>query len=305
MQQINLDELLIKNDSLFNHLHVINQEFDILPKAKHYGMAINFTDLQERRADFLSELINTTLDWVYSQSNQERIIGEYQKAGRTQGNAYSALQRSAFEKFRRSDDGKLLQGQFGELLLSNCIQRFFGAVPILRKMPITTSAKIERFGADAIHYKPFGDKHSIYIGEAKSYTSDYKFNQALESAINSILATYSGIQNELRSYVHEGFLEKELEEIATGLVYNTLTGVRYHLIAIIAYNETKKRNGVTEEEIKLTIEKIIRDRYSGFDKGKIDLQANAILQRITYIVFPVWKLEQLIVSFAKSLPYQD
>jgi len=119
------------------------------------------------------------------------------------------------------------------------------------------------------------------------------------------LITYSGIQNELRSYVHEGFLEKELEEIATGLVYGTLSNVQYQLVAIIAYNETKKRNGVTETEIKSVIEKIICERYAGFEKGKIDLTKNIILQRIIYIVFPVWELEQLIENFAKSLPYQN
>ena len=111
--------------------------------------------------------------------SRNAAIQELKQEGRTLGNAALTLQRRAFEKFRSSADGKLLHGQFGELLLPNCIQRFFGAVPVLRKMPIASSRQHERFGADAIHYRPDGDKHQFYLGEAKSYTSDYKFNTRL------------------------------------------------------------------------------------------------------------------------------
>ena len=54
-------------------------------------------------------------------------------------------------------------------------------------MRITTSKSHERFGADAIHYKIENGKNIIVLGEAKTYTSEYKFNEAFEDALNSIL----------------------------------------------------------------------------------------------------------------------
>ena len=38
-------------------------------------------------------------------------------------------------------------------------------MPLLRKMKITTNPNIQRFGADAIHYKMDGDKNVFVLGE--------------------------------------------------------------------------------------------------------------------------------------------
>ena len=72
------------------------------------------------------------------------------------------------------------------------------AIPLLRKMSITTSANHERFGADAIHYKIENGKHIMIFGEAKTYTSSYKFNEAFEDALDSIINTYNQRRKELK-----------------------------------------------------------------------------------------------------------
>jgi hypothetical protein len=299
-----IKNLLIENDAFFNHIYVINQDFDIIPSEKHYGMAINYVDIQESREQFVRELINTVIDWVYSHAKQQYILSELYDESRTAANAFTELQQKAFDKFRPSDDGDLIHGQFGELLLANCLQRFFRAVPILRKMSITTSVKHERFGSDAIHYKTENDKDIFYIGEAKSYTSPYKFNTAFAESIESILKEYHDIQKELRLYMYEEFIDKELIKITKDLINGKLPNAEFRLVTIIAYDETIQKNGSTREEILQSINTIISKRFSDFDKNKIDIAKYPILNRITYVVFPVWEFEKLIKDFSQNIPNQ-
>ena len=42
---------------------------------------------------------------------------------------------------------------------------------------------------------------------------------------------------------------------------------------------------------------IIKNRYKAFDNEKIPIKDNQILHRITYIVFPIWKFEELATEF--------
>ena len=304
MDASHIQSLLISNESLFNHIYVVEQKFDIIPTQKHYGMAIDFIDIQESRTNFIEELVHTIIDWVYSRSRQKTITDALQDEGKSSGVISSVLVSRAHKKFRRSDSGELLHGQFGELLLANCIQKFFKAVPILRKMRITTSTEHERFGADAIHYRIDNGKHIIILGEAKSYTSDYQFNTAFKKSIESILDTYKKHQDELKLYIHEDFLEPELENVATKYLNNKLKDVEIHLASVISYNEKTKRQGASCEEIRASILRTIRSRFEKFDKSLIDIKNNPILDRITYIVFPVWDLEQVIELFAKEIGYK-
>lgn len=296
------DGSLIKNQTFFNHVHIINQKFDILPDTPHYGIAIDYVDLLESREQFVRELINTVVDWVYSNSRQESILSELKKDGRSNANATTELIQKAFEKFRPSTDGKLLNGQFGELLLANCLQHLFEAIPILRKMPLATSPSHERFGSDAIHYKEIGSKPVFYIGEAKSYTSDYQFNTAFEAALSSILKEHKNILKEIRQYLHQDFLEPETEQLATALVNGEIKDAEFRLVSIIAYEEKSAKNGNTRDEILKAVKDAIEKRYFNFDNSKIDISSNPILNRITYIVFPVWSFDELIKDFSDSMP---
>ena len=175
-----VERRLINNDALFNNIHIIHQNFDIVPgENKHYGTSIDYQDLTELRDDFLNELYDTVVNWVHSSEKYAEMKEAAIKKGKSKEAASSEIQRKAREKFRgnRNSESLLIQGQLGELLLLHFIQRFQKATPLLRKMKITTSNKLERFGADAIHFKFENDKPIIIIlGEAKTYTSEYQFN---------------------------------------------------------------------------------------------------------------------------------
>jgi len=294
---------LIDNDSLFNKIHVIQQRFDILPTDKeHFGACIKYQDLSEMRDEFINELVDSVLDWVYSTEKYTKMIKTLVATGKSEAAANSELLRKAHQKFRKGDNTKLLiQGQLGELLLFHFIQRYFKAMPILRKMPILTSPEHERFGADAIHYKIDMDKNIIILGEAKTYTSDYKFNTAFEKSLDSILDTYKKHKNEINLYVHEDFLDAEMDKVAESYLNGTMKNVEVHLVSIITYNETKKLNITNQADILAQIERVIRDRYYSFDNDKIDIPHNPILNRITYIAFPVWDLEQLAQVFQELI----
>ena len=303
LQEKDIKEKLVKNNPLFKDVHIIKQKFDILPADReHYGVNIDYQDIQELREDFINDLLDTVIDWVYSHDKYEELKKKEIRKGKSEAAAFSTIQRKARQKFRKSrGDELLVQGQFGELLLFHFIQRCMEAVPLLRKMKITTSSQHERFGADAIHYKIENEKNIIILGEAKNYSSRYRFNNAFEDAITSILNTYKTHREELNLYVHEDFLDPEMNEIAEEYLEKTLRNVEIQLVCIIVYHETKKLKEKTEEEIRKEIEQIIIEKYKKYDNEKIPIEENIILNRITYIVFPIWKLDELLKIFQEEL----
>lgn len=303
MQEKDIIGRLINNDTLFKDVYVIRQKFDIVPdKKEHYGVSVDYQDIQELRDDFLNDLLDTIVEWVYDSEKYAELKNCEMAKNKSEATAASTVQRKAKQKFRKgTDDNLLAQGQFGELLLFHFIQKFMHAVPLLRKMKITTSSQHERFGADAIHYKVEGNKNIIILGEAKTYSSKYKFKSAFEDALVSILNTYKTHRDELDLYVHEDFLDNEMDKIAEAYLDKTLKNVEVHLVSIVVYNETKKINLDAEDKIREQIKQIIETRYREFDNTKIDIVNNPILGRITYIVFPIWKLEELIKEFQRQL----
>lgn len=306
---MNLDERdilkkLIKNEALFRTIHVVTQKYDILPDNKnHYGTFIEYQDISELREAFVEQLSDTIIDWVYSSEKFTEIKKKLINSGKPESAATSEIRRLVQKKFRanRNDDNLLIQGQLGELLLFQFIQKFMCAVPLLRKMKITTSSRHERFGADAIHYKIEDNKHIIILGEAKTYTSEYKFKTAFEDALDSILNTYYNLKDELDLYVHEDFIDRDLNKVAEAYLNNTLKPIEVHLVSLITYNETHKLKITDEDDIKKQIETVIEDKYKSFENAKIDLNKHPILTRITYIVFPVWNLKELAERFQKLI----
>ena len=105
----------------------------------------------------------------------------------------------------------------------------------------------------------------------------------------------------LKSYVHEDFLDDEMNKIAEDYLNNKLDPVEIHLVSIITYNEISKINKTNQKDIQAQIESIIEERYKNFDNSKIDIDNNSILKRITYIVFPVWDLKELAERFQRML----
>lgn len=304
MEEKDILKRLIKNDSLFNMLGVIVQQYDILPNNKeHIGAYIEYQDLRELRDEFVEELSYTIVDWIYSSEKYEEMKKKLVKNGKSEAAASQYIGRKAKNKFRanKNSENVLIQGQMGELLLYHFIQKCMKAVPLLRKMNIATSSDHERFGADAIHYKIENDKNIIILGEAKTYTSKYKFNEAFSDAIDSILNTYNMHRSELGLYVHEDFLDDEMNKIAEKYLDNTLKPVEIQLVSIVTYNELSKINKIDEDTIRNDIEKIIEEKYRNYDNNKIDISKNPILSRITYIVFPVWDLKELAEKFQKLI----
>lgn len=304
MEEKDILKRLIKNDSLFNMIGVIVQQYDILPNnKKHIGAYIEYQDIQELRDGFVEELSDTIVDWIYSSEKYEEIKKKQVNSGKSEAAASQYIGRKAKSKFRanKNSENVLIQGQMGELLLYHFIQKCMKAVPLLRKMNIATSSDHERFGADAIHFKIENDKNIIILGEAKTYTSKYKFNEAFSDALDSILNTYNKHRSELGLYIHEDFLDDEMNVVAEKYLNNTLKSVEIQLVSIVIYNELSKIDKIDENTIRNNIKKIIEDRYRNYDKNKIDMKKNPILSRITYIVFPVWDLKELAEKFQKLI----
>src|SRR5690554_2445701 len=254
-----INNLLTNVDSLINH--TCHFTFDLTkPEGKaHKGVCVKYTDLQERRSDFLRELKNTVCSWVYGKDKYNTLFKkELEKRGHDYQNASSHIDSLARDKFRKG----IPQGQFGELLLFNFLQYFFKAPALLRKMPLTTSRGHERFGADAIHYKKSGMDNIVFIGESKAYKSNYKFKQAFSESLSSIVDTYESLQEELLLYTYDDFIDPKLQDIAEKLKDGELENVRYELVCLISYNELNGPLGECEIEIKKNIENIILERFS-------------------------------------------
>ena len=258
MEEKDILKRLIKNDSLFNMIGVIVQQYDILPNNKeHIGAYIEYQDIQELRDEFVEELSYTIVDWIYSSEKYEEIKKKMVNSGMSEAAASEYIGRKAKNKFRanKNSENVLIQGQMGELLLYHFIQKCMKAVPLLRKMNIATSSDHERFGADAIHFKIENDKNIIILGEAKTYTSNYKFNEAFSDALDSILNTYNKHRSELGLYIHEDFLDDEMNVVAEKYLNNTLKSVEIQLVSIVTYNELSQIDKIDENTIRNNIKK--------------------------------------------------
>ncbi len=293
-----LDKLKTYTDSLMNHVYWVEQTFDVVPNRNHIATCINFVDRQEYREEFCRELINTIPDWIYNQKKSKEILDKL-SAKRGFANASSELSTICFEKFRDRNPKKLFtQGQFGELLLFNFLQKFHSAVPLLRKMPITTGTGLERNGSDAIHYALSEEnKNLIFLGESKAYTSG-TFYSAVKQAVISILETYENHRKkDIGLYIYDDFLEEKLQNIAESYKDGTLKNVEVHLVSIIIFNETEVYDKNDEAQIKNDIIKIIESRCKKLDKKIFESVDKGLYPRFNYIFFPVWELDKLIENF--------
>ncbi len=252
-----IESLLSHTATVMNHVFWFTHNLHLQPDKPHFGSTINYTDIKCREDDFLKELINTITSWVYSKAQAKTMIDErLRQTNDDFQNAATFLTSQAFSKFRPGYS----QGQFGELLLFNFIQHFFNAVPLLRKMRITTSSGHERFGADAIHVKIEGPTTVLILGESKCYQSRYKFKEAFSTSLSSITTTFTSLDRELDLYTYDDFLESELEDIAKKYKRGELRRARFELVCLIAYHETQRIDGANEEEIKESIRSTIEDR---------------------------------------------
>ncbi|WP_315059990.1 DUF1837 domain-containing protein [Capnocytophaga leadbetteri] len=287
---------LTHTDSLMNHIFWFYEDLNIEPRKDHYGLSINYSDIKERRDDFLKELLSTIVNWVYNKSKLKKILDERSK-DTDLGNALNFITNQAYSKFRPGHP----QGQFGELLLFNLIQHYYKATPILRKQRITTSIGHERFGADAIHYKNKNDKNIFILGESKCYESKYQFKRAFEISIQSIVKTFNELDKELDLYLYDDFIEPELEELIKKYKQGKLENIQYELVCLIAYNEKQDILGNSEKIIKSNIKKVIQDKCASINKNSFSNIEKNILARVNYIIFPIWELDRLLDDFQNKV----
>lgn len=290
---VNINALLAHTDRLFANLHCFQCVAEHLPGKSHRGIAITHQDLNERREDFIEELKNSMSSWVYSKARYERLIDDAlaERGGDSQS-AASFVHGLVRRKFRRS----FPQGQFGELLLFNIIQHHFQAAPLLRKMPITTNPKIERHGSDAIHYKPEGETHKLFLGEAKSYAAKNRFGAALRDAVDSILDAHANFQAELGLYVYDDFIDDAVLPIAKA-VKNNQVSMTIELVSVVSYEETFDKSAPSEDEIKACMEQIVNDRLGRLQAEFFKNKCPITLGRLHVFVMPVWDFPDLLRRF--------
>ena len=114
MEEKDMLKRLIKNDALFNYIHIITQRYDILPDDKeHIGTYIEYQDIDELRDDFLEELVDSIVDWIYSAAKFEQLKKKSMEKGKSDAAASQEIGRKARNKFRanHNDDKLLIQDQ--------------------------------------------------------------------------------------------------------------------------------------------------------------------------------------------------
>lgn len=289
------EALLPKMEAFIRTMHHLELDLDIEPKKKHICTCINYSDLNQLRSEFLRELLASVTRYVYSRSKQEEIIQASAKEGREFADAHGILQQRAREKFRPSD----VQGQFSELLLFNLLNFHFKAVPLIRKMKITTNPALERNGADAIHIKSDNDKYVLYLGEAKTYTSGFK--GAFKASLKSILDTFDSHRSELNLYKFEDFIEPDLRQVAESYINGTLSNVEVHLVSIVTYCIGKVEPDTSRDTTLELYIRTVMDETKKIKPADYPSIAPPIKARINYIFMPVNELEDLITEFRKTL----
>lgn len=294
---------LIKNEPLFRNIHLIQQEFNIIPaNNKHIGASIEYEDIKELREEFIEELINTIVDWLYGLERYNELKQQRMEQGCSESSSTMALTNKVRRQFRRETNGNYTARiRMCDLLLFHFIQRCMKASPLLRKENIYANNEADVASADVLHYKYEEGKNNIILGKAMIFTNKYKFEEAFSIALEGILEAYNTHRQESHLYVHQDFLSKEMDAIAESYINGTMRSPKIHLVNFIMYEEYQKLSITEEEDIRNQIDTIIRRRYEDFADSNIDIENNPILNRITYIIFPTWNLEELVEMFREYI----
>ncbi len=297
---IDFDSLLTKVDALMRTMHVVRESFSLPPTKDHIGTCISYSDLIEMRPEFIRELKSSATAFVYSVNKQQELLQKFRDQGRDEAGAWEIIADRAKEKFRPGN----MRGQLSELLLSNFLQHYFRAVPLLRKMPITTNPRLERNGADAIHIRKNDQgEFTLYLGEAKTiHRRTDSFKGAIVESVDDIVKHYQEHRNELYLYTYEDFLPPELEGIATAYIEGSQKNITVELVCIATYNCKNSPGGKNEREILESIIESIRDEAKEASSHPVFARVpQNLLPRLNYILFSVSNLNRLIEEFEEAM----
>lgn len=299
-----LDEQIVESlrvdcTKLLKRIHYVEDPFGLDFNEHCLGTCINYNDILEVRDQFVEELTLRMVDYVYSRVKQAQIKQAFiEEDRRTEGDAHALLRKRARNKFRTSN----LQGQFSELLVFNLLQAFFQAIPMVRKMPLTTNPNLERNGADGIHVKVVGETPHIYIAECK--TSDRAtgaFRYSLKESVEDVIHHYNQHLSELDLYTFEDFLPEEIENFARAYLRGDVEHVQVNLVCMATYGRSGSAEGLTKEEILHNTLEEIKTEISCIELETIqNLVPDKLKPRLHVIFFPVYELTELLQRFESN-----
>lgn len=295
-ESMDTSKLLAPTHKLFEALEVFQVTTSLQPTKDHYASHIKLLDFNFNKTHLIDRLKQSIIDWVFCKAEARRIFNDEYGAEQDLGAASAALYQAARETFRPNAP----QGQFGELMLSAFLQHLFQATPLLRKQTVRTSDAHERFGADAIHYSNKSGDH-LYLGESKCYKSSYQFPKAFSESLTSMLTTLENFPSEIKKFALGNFIEDDLKPIAIKILKNQISNLTVHPISIIIYNETGTLTPGKAQDLKDQIRHSIIHQCKKIE-AKIYAPMNAVtLDRMTYIIMPVWDLNGLLEEFVGAL----
>lgn len=293
LRLIDLKGLLADTSRLLNTMYFVKNAF-FMDREDTICTCINFSDLLDMRKDFLQELVATIIDFVYYESRQESIIKNISPKHSV---GYSILFQKATGKFRSSS----VNGQFAELLVFNLLQHHFHAVPVLRKMSLTTNTELERNGADAIHLGKRDDNFIMYIAECKTYDFSKCFNKAFHGALEDVIAHYKEHRNELSLYTYEDFIPPDLE-VFTRKYLEGKCDIEVNLVAMVTYNESGEPKGLNKnEKLKYIMKQITTSAESLRKSDVLNKIPEELRPRIHFILFPIHELSELLQNFKRKI----
>ncbi|MES2373388.1 MAG: DUF1837 domain-containing protein [Bacteroidota bacterium] len=297
---IDIKPLLDRIEPLIRTMQHAKMEVGLSPSNEHIVTAIKYQGINQMRQEFIQRLTSSIVKYVIEKSKYQSRKDELEADGFDESDAGAEIFQQATHYFRKSE----IKGQFSELLLFNLLQYYFDAVPVVRKMKITTNPEMERNGADAIHLGKLSDnQYCVYLGEAKTYASG--FTGAFTKAISSIIKAYNDHRQELHLHSYSDFLETPVRDLMKKYLSGAID-LPVKLVVIISYctGETPQQDSKENYEqyyigeVLKACKKITEDHYKDEEKNKIH---PALLKEIHYILFPVNELEKLLADFQLKL----
>jgi hypothetical protein len=298
---IDLKRLLHKVDALIDTMHFVKAEVGLSPEKEHIITCLKYQGVNQMRKQFLRRLVNSIVKYVFSNAKiSERFTELVNREELDQGDAHAEIFQQARQYFRTSD----IKGQFSELLLFNFLQYYYEAIPVVRKMVITSNPQVERHGADAIHLANSEDSgYTVYLGEAKTYPSGFQL--AFKNAIKSIITAYKDHRDELQLYKYEEFLEPEVRDLMKDYL-NLKIDIPVKLVVIISYctGTVTERQSMEENHLDFIQHVLkecsrIKERHYRDENG-ISIN-DGLLKELNYILFPVNELQNLLDDFKTQL----